>query len=283
MSGGKKWMERKYVASNGVVERTRFLVGRSAKPRKKKEGVSSERKQEANRNSAVHQLGRLMNNNFGPADYFLTLEYSPKERKAFQDAALAGLQKKHTGEDTKNAVMKAARDDAMEFIRRLRRICKKAGVELRFILVTSDRDRTGKKWAGVHHHLLISGDAVKIVDKALTVDGRSLESIWGHAGTTGWEGCRAGDMTKLAAYLIKQVREIKNWKKWTTSRNLVKIVPEEYEVGPGTDPTAEIKVPAGATVQERLHFGEQSSCQYVRYIPAPKQPKRGGHKREGAK
>lgn len=272
-----KWMERKYVARNGVVERTRFLVGRSAKPRSKKEGRTDERKQEGNRNSATHRLGRLLNHNFSQGDLFLTLEYTTAERTALRKKALQQLPARHTGEDTRNRVMELAREDAMLFVRRLRRIWGKAGQELKAIVVTSDMDNEGKKKAAIHHHLVISGELAVIQEKTLTIGGRSPEELWGH-GITGWECLRSGSYSPLAVYLMKQVRDIPQWRKYTTTRNLEKIVPEEYEVGPGTDPTEEIRIPAGARMEERLHFGESALCQYVRYIPPEPKAKRGGHK-----
>lgn len=272
-----KWMERKYVARNGVTERTRFLVGRSARPRARKSQRTTERKQEGNRNSAAHQLGRLLNNNFTQADYFLTLEYSPAERRALQKAAVASLPKKHTADDTRDEIMRLARQDAMLLIRRLRRLYKEQGAELRAIVVTSDMENSGKKKANIHHHIVISGEPMKLEAKNLTICGKRPEELWGK-GMTGWECLRGGSYNAIASYLIKQVRDIANWKKWTCTRNLEKIVPEEYELKEGVDATEEIKIPAGSTAQERLWFGETATCQYVRYLPPAQKVKRGGHK-----
>ena len=71
-------MERKYLCKNGVVERTRYAVGDNAQVRKgRKKGNTSFRKQEANFNTAVRRLARILNCNYTHDNgLLLTLDYS---------------------------------------------------------------------------------------------------------------------------------------------------------------------------------------------------------------
>lgn len=277
MRGGRKWMERTYRAKNGTVERTRFLVGVTARPRSRKEGKSSERKQEQNKNSAARILGRLLNNNFSQADLFLTLNYRDEDRKVMEAKARRNLPKRHTREQVRNQTMKLAKRDAMLFLRRVKRTYKAAGEELRAIVVLSDMDGKTDKPANIHAHIILSGQCAKLEDKTLTICGRNPAEIWGH-GQADWEFLRAGSYNALAAYLIKQVRKIENWKAWTPTQNLEKIIPEERELAPSLNPHEEIPAPVHARIEERTYFGEASACQYLRYVQDPPAEKRGGHK-----
>lgn len=270
-------MERTYRARNGTVERTRFLVGVTARPRSGKAGKSSERKQEQNKNSAAHILGRLLNNNFSRADLFLSLNYRNGDRKALESEARRSLPKRHTREQVQNKVMELAKRDAMLFLRRLKRTYRAAGEELRAVVVISDMDGKTGKPANIHAHIILSGQCAKLEDKTLTICGRDPAEIWGH-GQADWEFLRLGSYSALAAYLVKQVRKIENWKAWTTTRNLEKIIPEERELDAGVNPYEEIPAPAHARIEERTYFGEASACQYLRYVQDPPTQKRGGHR-----
>ena len=70
-------MERKYKCRNGVIERTRFLVSDNARPRSSKtKGNTPPRKQEANFNSALRRLARILNCNYThESGLLITLDY----------------------------------------------------------------------------------------------------------------------------------------------------------------------------------------------------------------
>ena len=84
-------MERVYRAANGVVEVTRFFVSDSAKPRTGKKNASTPRKQEANKNQAIHVLGRILNHNFSEGDLHVELTYDNKSFRNIRSAAYASL------------------------------------------------------------------------------------------------------------------------------------------------------------------------------------------------
>lgn len=266
-------MRRIYKARNGVTEVTQFVVPGSAKPRTGKKNASSERKQEQNRNSAAHILGRILNNNFEQGDLFLSPSYDDKAYRGLKRRALAKLPKRHTHEDTRNAILAEVDADATNFIRRI----KAAGAKsIKYVIVPSDMDGTTGKETRAHIHIIINANHFLMKDKKLTLNGKTLEDLWGNSSSVEYEFLRAGSYNKLAAYLIRQTRNIQNRKKYRASRNLEKIVPEEFEVL-SIYAADEIPVQGDATIEER-QFREETSMQYVRYIPKPKPKKTGGHK-----
>ena len=261
-----KVMERIYRARNGVVERTRFYVGDTAQPRTGKKKASSPRKQEANKNRAAHVLGRILNHNFSQGDLAIELTFDNRSFRALRSAAYGKLAKgsKEKKEVKRDAIWDTAKKEGEAFIRRLR----KAGVgDLRYVMVTSDMDGTTGDEVRVHLHLVISGDGAKVENKKLTLAGLSLEEIWGK-GLVLHEFLRGGSYNKLAAYLLRQTRELANRKKYTCSRNLEQIEPEEYITS--ESPSDDFATPKGYRREEwQGGEGPRRSMQYARYVPEP--------------
>lgn len=75
-----KIMERKYISKNGVIERTRYVAGDNAKPRRgKRRGNTTFRKQEQNFNAAHRRVARILNCNYTHENgLLLTLDYDVK-------------------------------------------------------------------------------------------------------------------------------------------------------------------------------------------------------------
>lgn len=281
---GVKRMGRTYRAKNGVTEDVRFTVPMSAKPRTKERAASTPRKQEQNRNQAVHILGRILNNNFEQGDILLTLEYSWSEKKHLEirtrERIGDGRIKK---QDLEDAMLSESDRDADLFLRR----CKEAGLSrvAKRVVIASDRDGDTGKQAENHVHIVLSGESFSLIGKKLTLNGKTLESIWGK-GPVQYEFLRSGPLNKLAAYLIRQTRTIANRKKYRCSRSIERIIPEEYEIDPDAD--TGIHVPAGAEILERQENAESKyHMQYVRYLPrkqksgpkAPRESQRKGGRR----
>ena len=276
-----KIMERIYRARNGVVERTRFYVGDTAQPRTGKKKASSPRKQEANKNRAVHVLGRILNHNFSQGDLAIELTFDNRSFRALRSTAYGKLAKgaKEKKEIKQDAIWNEANKEAEAFIRRLR---KEAGQDLRYVKLTSDMDGTTGEDTRVHIHMVLSGDGAKIENKKLTLGGLSLEEIWGK-GIVLYEFLRGGSYNKLAAYFLRQARERKNRKKYTCSRNLEQIEPEEYVTS--ESPSEDFPTPKGYRREEwQGGDSDRRSMQYARYVPEPGTvpPKRrtkgkGGH------
>lgn len=141
-----------------------------------------------NQRQAENKLRWKINSNFGEGDIYLTLTYRRENRKSPTEA----------------------KRELNLFIRRMRRLYKSKGEELRYIAVTEDH-RTA-----THHHLVING----------AVDAKEISRLW----TWGFPDVKylddTGDYSKLAAYLIKETSETyktaksANRLRYTCSRNL---------------------------------------------------------------
>ena len=242
--GRMKIMQRTYICANGIVEKTRFMVGDRTKPRGKKQAASSFRKQEDNTRQAMRRLARLLNCNFYKGDLLVTLRYD--------DDGLHELPEWLADPD---GCRKAAEKQIQNFLRRLRR--KHPGIK--YVYVTSDMDGETGEAKRIHHHLVISGE------------GLSWDEImreW-HCGSVDIRPIRGqDDLTPVAVYMLRQVRRVPDAKKYTASRNLAKPVVEETEIiqeGP-------IRVQAGSKLLERQYV-DGSPVQYVRFV---KKQKAGG-------
>ena len=269
-----KVMERIYRARNGVVERTRFYVGETARPRTGKKNASTPRKQEANKNRAIHVLGRILNNNFSQGDLSVELTFDGKAFRALRSEAYGRLEKgaKSRKEIKRDALWAEAKREGEAFIRRLRQ----AGAsELRYVMVPSDMDGTTGEEVRVHLHLVLSGGCFVLEGKELRLRrpgtgdeegrGKTLEELRGR-GIVLYEFLRGGSYNKLAAYLLRQTRELANRKKYTCSRNLEQIEPEEFltTLTPGED----FQTPKGYRREEwQGGDSDRRAMQYARYVP----------------
>lgn len=260
-----KVMERIYRSRNGVIEKTRYVVGDRAKARgKRKKGNTSARKQEQNFNSAIRTLSRILNCNFTHEDGLLIdLTYNP-----------AGLEKVERKVDTETgaqgdacARMDAIREEgerqAMLWIRRVKRSL--GAVKVKYVVVTSDMDGDTGEVVRLHHHVVLSG-------AGLSWD--SLRSLW-RLGSMDIRQLRdQPDYTPLAAYLLRQVRRQPDRKKYRVSRGMEQPVTEEREI---LRVSGEIKAPPGAQVFEHRYVADEVG-QYIRYLPKKRERKRGGKK-----
>lgn len=273
-------MQRLYRAKNGVVDGSDFWISDSAQPRRGKAKASDARKQEANRNQAAHILGRKLNNNFEQGDLFLTLTWDDTNWRKLRSAAYKTLAKgsREKAEVKRDAMLFEAEKEGKLFIRRVR----EAGAKnCKYMILASDMDGDTKDPARVHVHIIISGESVTQEQKQLRICGRTLESFWSF-GAADYEYLRDGSYSRLAAYLIKQTRDIKHHKKYACSRNLEPIEYEDIEVEPGSEP---LHAPAGAKVEEYQHDPTNPyGMVYIRYIePRDKAPESLPKPREQSK
>lgn len=138
---------------------------------------------------AERELRLLINENFGHRDYYITLTYRRGERPDPE----------------------TARKQIDKFIRALRRVYQKAGVEFRWIVVTEYKRKA------IHHHLIINRYHIgEIVD------------LWPYGYPQIKLLDNTGDYARLAAYLIKETCSTfgeagsPSKKRWRCSRNLRK-------------------------------------------------------------
>ena len=271
-------MRRLYHCKNGVVDGSDFWVSDSALPRRGKAKASTARKQEANRNQAAHILARKLNNNFEQGDLFLTLTWDGGAWQRLRSAAYRTLPRgaKEKAEVKRDAILFEAEREGKKFIRRVR----EAGAQsCKYFIMASDMDgRTGDP-ARVHVHVILSGETVTQARKELRICGRTLEEFWSF-GKVEYESLRGGSYSALAAYLIRQSRDIKNHKKYACSRNLEPVEYEEIELDANAAP---IQAPAGAKIEEYQHDPTNPyGMVYLRYIEPEesRRPRRGGRRNE---
>lgn len=159
-------------------------------PRRKNNKPTPKEQVRVNEHHAEMKLRRLLNANYGPGDFHITLTYRPEDRPSPEDVP-AILEK---------------------FWRGMRKAYRAAGQELKYIIVTE----WGKRGA-VHHHLVVPQH-----------DLREVRKLWPYGGMHVSVMDDTGQYAQLASYLIKQTRKsFRDGKypfgrRWNSSRNLIK-------------------------------------------------------------
>jgi len=140
-----------------------------------------------NQKNAEKKLTRLVHTNFTEKDLALHLTYRRGSEPADE---------------------LEAKKDLQNFIRRLKRLYARFGLELKYISCTEIGIRGGR----VHHHLIITGG----------MDRDRIEQLWGK-GFANSKRLQFGEdgVTGLARYMVKDKRF---YKRWNQSRNLT--IPE---------------------------------------------------------
>lgn len=175
-----------------------YPVFQPAGKRRKKCKPTSEIQKKLNQRNAAKHLVHMVRSNFGSEDMAEHLTYRPGEEPG---------------------TMEEARRDLYNYIRRLKRIYKKRGIELKYISCTE----RGKKSGRYHHHLIVTGG----------VDRDTLEKAWGkgYANSKRLQFEEDG-MAALAHYMVKDET---SFRRWNGSRNLCQPEPivkdNEYTMG----------------------------------------------------
>lgn len=251
------WYIKKWICKNGVEERTKYYVRSDSTGRKEKRNA----KREAKRiDSAERQLARTLNNNFTAGeDFHLVLEYGDDTLGKMIEIAEGA-----TGAcgDTRNSIYAAGRLDGENFIRRARRECRKQGIELRYVLVTSDMDGDTGEDARLHHHFIVNKEAVEI-----------CKAKWRGTAWAGELYNVNGDLSALASYLIRQTRPVDGYQRYCPSRNLEQPITEEPVALVGNAANhgeSEMRVPQGCILLYRSNYARGAN-QYIRYYRPPKE------------
>ena len=247
------WVVRTYQAG-AVGEKTKFWVPGTRPGKSSRKEKSEIRKQEQNEHSAVKQLARLINANFGEGDWFLGLDYSPAGMDRLTHWARGkGLNPEAEDETERlDAIRAAAEHELGLVLRRVKHALSREQQEcLRYIAVTSDMDGDTGELVRVHHHLIVPRAVREVfVEK------------WRELGHVAWSPLsKQDDYTPIAEYLLRQVRRIPDAKKYTRSRNL--IVPKPKDRAVISD--AELRVPRGGKLLFRNEY-KPGRPQYIRYV-----------------
>lgn len=235
-----------------IGEKVKYWIPGEAPPRSERKRKADLRKVRQNDNNAVRRVARIMNENFQErAGSCLVLEYGTKEIKRI------GLAYDYDPQDAEHwdDVWDAANNQLRLFLRRCRRACRKAGVQLRYMGWTSDMKFDGKVQAQVHtrihHHLIVNPEAEAICMQQ-----------WHHGGCGGKRLMQQPDHTDFAQYLMDQVRRIGGRKRYIPSRNLRKPKESIPRIAPSS---REVQPPKGAVLLDRAPY-KPGRPQYIRYI-----------------
>lgn len=180
--------ETAYVAGD-FIDGDIYPVFQPPGKRRKKCRPTSAIQKRINQRNAEKKLARLIHANFSERDLVLHLTYRAEDLPADEEAA---------------------KKDVRNYLRRVKRVYKKAGIELRYIYITERGAKSGR----VHHHLILSGG----------VDRDELERMWGR-GYANSHRLQLEDegAAPLAKYITKQRKEEGErvtYRRWTGSRNL---------------------------------------------------------------
>ena len=186
MYKGRRFIRETCYVTGDYMDGDIYPVYQTPGKRRKRCKPTSEIQERLNRKNAEKKLTRLVHNNFTADDLALHLTY--REEPADEEQAQRDLQ---------------------NFIRRLKRRYKKAGIELKYISCTE----FGKTSGRAHHHLIISGG----------YDRDEIEKAWG-LGYSNTKRLQFEDdgVTGLAHYIAKEKHFYKHW---NASRNLIQPEP----------------------------------------------------------
>lgn len=261
-----QWVMHTYEAGP-IGEKIKFFVpgGKSSEKITRREKNAMKREKQ-NAYSAVKTLARLLNANFYTGGVLLGLDYSDDSLEKLYDTARETFaQGKGPNPDSDvelermDAVWQAASHELEKCMRRVKRMLKLHGIELKWCAITSDMDGSTGETVRVHHHLVINEEAVDAFkEKWEKLGGVEFDPLW----------TNQKDRTAIAEYFIRQVRRIPDAKKYRSSRNLKRPVPVKRNCT-----EAEIRLPAGCRLLHRSEYAP-GQAQYIRYeIPASMQGK----------
>lgn len=233
-----------------TIEIERYFTSRYKKrgiKRGDKVKPTREEQKKVNTREAERKLRILLNANFGYGDFHLELDYIRKK-----------------GEEPRSK--EQMRQDMDIFLRECRKEYKKAGIEFKYVHVME----IGQKGAR-HHHLVIN-----------KIDTEILQRCWykayeGHNRIKVFPLDDSGNYAKLASYFIKYTDKHRTeadgalqGKRWNTSKNLIRPVPEIQIINDREWFRTEPVAPKGYyidqdSVEKGVHSPEYYGYGYMRY------------------
>lgn len=185
----RTYKERKYYCGE-YMEVDIFPVYTNSKRRNARKKPTTEIQKHLNRKHSEGKLRRLLHTNFNQSDLFVTLTFN---------------------DDTLPATVEDAQRLLQNFLRRVKRVYGKMGLDVKYIYVLE----YGTKHNRLHIHLVMSGG----------ISREALTKLWG-LGAVSLELLHFGKdgLAALARYLTKGSEDDDRltWKRWSGSRNLEK-------------------------------------------------------------
>ena len=240
------FVTRTYKAGK-VFEKIKYWVPGKRPSKLSRSAKAEMKKQEQNESQAIRAAARVLNENFSQGDILLGLDYSDKGLERLNEK-----REEHKAEcDEGLETYLAAEHELKLFLRRVKRECDKCGIEFKYaIAATSDMDSKTGEVVRVHHHMIINREALEMA-----------KDKWPYGGVNHSTLSNQPDYTPVAEYIIKQVRKIKDAKKFVCSRNLKRPMPKDRIV----PSSAELRVPRGGVLLHRNEF-KPGRAQYIRYV-----------------
>lgn len=234
--------------SGKVVELSTVFVSANTKPRRnRRKGTTTAQKQDENERDCVKRLARTLNANFSHGDVFLTVKY---DDDGWADLARRGLAGREEGQNVEDAVLAAAEHDCQLYLRRLRRVLKGQGEELRAVTSVSDMDGETGEFVRPHMHIVIPRMAFEEAAKCWSLGSVEYQILKDQ-----------DDYTPLAAYICNQARRRPDAKKYSCTRNLKKPIVNERWAEEG-----EILKPDRHGKLVGQNNWESGKCQYIRFV-----------------
>ena len=251
------WIIRTYQAGP-IGEKIKYWIPGSKPTASERKMKSDVKQQERNEASAVKRLARDINENFWEKDVWVTLKYSDEGLKKIS----AGLDR--SSETYEQDLYEAAEHQVRLWRDRVVKACKAAGIEVKYVITTSDMDGKTGEYVRVHHHIVMSGEAAEIAKSKWKLGSVSFKHLHEEV-----------DRSELAAYMLKQVRHVPDAKKYIPSRNLTRPEPKDRIAKSG----AELSVPKGGQLLYRAEY-QPGRPQYIRYIVPEVEKIRRSRKKE---
>lgn len=241
-----------------IVEVERVHSGRYGR-RLEKSGrrlPTPEEMEKINERNVVKKLRRKIHANFEPDDLFLTLTYRRENRPSVEDA----------------------KRELRNYLARLKRLYRKTGQELRYIVVTEYMNKS------IHHHLILN-------DLPDGSGGKRASKLWTRGGTNCKYLYEDGQYEMLASYLVKETNKSfhdpanPSKCRYSPSRNLIE-PKKETEILKRDDWPEEPRIPKGHYLDKPTLFNGINKMgyryQYYRMIRIKpvKKGKGNGNKRK---
>lgn len=237
------WVIRTYQAGP-IGEKIKYWIPGTRPTESVRRMKSDVKQQQRNEANAIKRLARDLNENFWEKDVWVTLKYNDEGLEKL----MAGLDR--DSETFEEDLYMAAQHQIRLWRDRVVKACKAAGIEVMYVITTSDMDGKTGEYVRVHHHVVMSGKAAEIAKSKWKFGSVSVKHLFEEV-----------DRSELAAYMLNQVRHMPDEKKYIPSRNLKRPEPKDRIAKSG----AELSVPKGGQLLYRAEY-QPGRPQYIRYI-----------------